>query len=113
MQKLEGLIHYQKSEFIAPRIVSVGDAALLTYNYRSSVITPQGTVSSQTPWNSTEVYFKRDGAWKIVHNHWSFVKHRVRDEVEVPLPVTSSPKEYAGVLGDLMKLEISRHATLA
>jgi ketosteroid isomerase-like protein len=105
MQGLEGLIHYQGSEFIAPKVVVLGEAALLTYNYRSSVITPEGVVSSQTPWNCTEVYFKRQGAWKIVHNHWSFIKHRLPERVEIPLPVTSAPTEYDGVLGELMKLE--------
>src|SRR4030042_1328302 len=90
MQQLEGKIHYQRSEFIAPKIVEIGDAALLTYNYRSSILIPEGTVSSQTPWNSTEVYFKRGGEWRIVHNHWSFVHHKVPDEVEIPLPVHST-----------------------
>jgi ketosteroid isomerase-like protein len=105
MKQVEGKVHYQRSEFIASRIVSVGDATLLTYNYRSSVLRPEGTVSSQTPWNATEVYFKREGTWKIVHSHWSFVKHRVRDKVEIPLPVASTPIEYDGVLGELMRLE--------
>src|SRR4030065_149522 len=49
MKQVEGKGHYHRSEFIASRIVTVGDAALLTYKYRSSVLSPQGTVSSQTP----------------------------------------------------------------
>jgi uncharacterized protein (TIGR02246 family) len=105
IKQIEGKVHYQRSEFIGSKIVSVGDAALLTYNYRSSVLTPDGTVSSQTPWNTTEVYFKRDGEWKIVNSHWSFVKHRVREKVEIPLPVGSKISEYDGVLGELMALE--------
>jgi uncharacterized protein (TIGR02246 family) len=105
MKQVEGKVHYQRSEFIASRIVTVGDAALLTYNYRSSVLSGEGTVSSQTPWNTTEVYFKREGVWKIVHSHWSFVKHRVREKVEIPLPVGSTPIKYEGVLGELMELE--------
>ena len=103
MKGLEGKIHYQRSEFIRPAVVMIGEAALLTYNYRSSILTPEMTVSSQTPWNCTEVYFKREGMWKIVHNHWSFVKHRVPDQVEIPLPVASTPKVYTGVLGELMR----------
>jgi ketosteroid isomerase-like protein len=105
MRGLEGKIHYQRSEFIRPAVVICGEAALLTYNYRSSILTPEGAVTSQTPWNCTEVYFKREGMWKIVHNHWSFVKHRVPDQVELPLPVASTPTEYTGVLGELMTLE--------
>jgi ketosteroid isomerase-like protein len=105
MKQIEGKVHYQRSEFIGSKIVSVGDAALLTYNYRSSVLTPDGTVSSQTPWNTIEVYFKREGEWKIVHSHWSFVMHRVCEKVEIPLPVGSKLSENDGVLGELMVLE--------
>jgi len=105
MQKLEGMIHYQKSEFIAPKVVISGDAALLTYNYRSSVFSPEGAVISQTPWNATEVYFIREGEWKIVHNHWSFINHKLPDHVEIPLPIPSTPVEYDGVLGELLRLE--------
>lgn len=46
MEQLEGKIHYQGSEFIDPKVVVVGDAALLSYNYRSSVVTPDGTRGS-------------------------------------------------------------------
>lgn len=105
MKQLEGKIHYQKSEFIDPKVVMACDAALLSYNYRSSQLTSDGKVTSQTPWNATEVYFKREGEWKIVHNHWSFIKHMVPNVVEIPLPVLSDRIEYDGVLGELIKLE--------
>ncbi len=101
MQQVEGKISYQRSEFIEPRVVEVGEAALLTYNYRSSVLTPDGVVSGQTPWNSTVVYFKR----QIVHNHWSYVRHRVPELVEVPVPLRPGSVKYEGVLGELMSLE--------
>jgi ketosteroid isomerase-like protein len=105
MKQVEGKVYYQKSEFIDPKVVMVGDAALLSYNYRSSQLTPAGKVTSQTPWNATEVYFKREGAWKIAHTHWSFINHRVPDMVEIPLPVQSNRIEYDGILGELIKLE--------
>src|SRR3972149_4751519 len=76
MQQLEGKVHYQRSEFIDPKVVVIGDAALLSYNYRSSVVTPEGTITSQNLWNATEVYFQRREQWKIVHPHWSFIRHR-------------------------------------
>jgi uncharacterized protein (TIGR02246 family) len=105
MQQFEGKMFYQKSEFIAPKVIRVGDAALLTYNYRSSVLTSEGAISSQTPWNATEVYYRGEGNWKIVHTHWAFIRHRVPEKVEVPLPVSSTPLEYDGLMGELMKLE--------
>jgi ketosteroid isomerase-like protein len=105
LKQIEGEIHYQRSEFIDPEIVVIGDAAVLSYNYRSSVCSPEGTVISQTPWNTTEVYFRRDGQWRIVHTHWSYLKHRLPESVEVPVPVQLSPREYDGVLGEVMALE--------
>ena len=105
MKQAEGKICYQGSEFIDPRVVVAGDAAVLSYNYRSSVITPEGTIASQTPWNATEVYFRRDGEWRIVHTHWSFIRHKLPEKVEVPVPMQLSPREYSGVLGEVMALE--------
>lgn len=105
MQQVEGKIHYQRSEFIQPQVVTVGDAALLTYNYRSSVLSPQGGVVGQTPWNATEVYFKRSGGWRIVHTHWSYTCHKLPAEVEVPIPVQLAGREFEGVLGEVMALE--------
>jgi ketosteroid isomerase-like protein len=105
MKKIEGKVHYQGSEFIDPKIVTIGDAAVLSYNYRSSELTPDGKVLNQTPWNATEVYFQRDGQWKIVHTHWSFIKHKLPENLEVPLPVQMSQQEYPGVLSEIMALE--------
>jgi len=105
MKQLEGKIRYQGSEFIAPKVVVVGDAAVLSYNYRSSLLTPEGTIISQTPWNATEVYFRRDDQWKIVHTHWSYVLHRLPQSVEVPIPIQLSPTKFEGVLGEVMALE--------
>ncbi len=105
MKQVEGKIHYQKSEFIDPRVVLVGEAALLSYNYRSTVLTREGEVSSQTPWNTTEVYFRQAGEWKIVHSHWSYLNHKAPDLVEVPVPVQARNIEFGGVMAELMKLE--------
>ncbi|MGA2490181.1 MAG: nuclear transport factor 2 family protein [Anaerolineales bacterium] len=105
LKQLEGNIHYQGSEFIDPKVVVVGDAAVLSYNYRSSILTPEGTIISQTPWNATEVYFRMDGQWRIVHTHWSYVKHKLPESLEIPLPVQLSHQEYRGVLGEIMALE--------
>jgi ketosteroid isomerase-like protein len=105
MKQIEGQVHYQRSEFIEPKVVIVGDAAVLSYNYRSSVLDDQGAVLSQTPWNCTEVYFRREGQWRIVHNHWSFLQHQLPESMEVPVPVQLAPQEPTGVLGELLSLE--------
>lgn len=110
MEQIIGKVNYQISEFIQPKVTVAGDAALLTYNYRSTATNPDGTVKSQNRWNTTEVYFRRNGQWKIVHTHWSFVKHRQPERIELPLPVQSPPAEYDGVLAELMALETAAMA---
>jgi len=105
LKQVEGKVHYQGSEFIDPRVVIVGEAAVLSYNYRSSELALEGTILSQTPWNATEVYFRRDGQWRIVHTHWSFLRHKLPESLEVPVPVQLSHQDYAGVLGEIMALE--------
>ena len=105
LQQLEGKVRYQGSEFINPRIVVIGNAAVLSYNYRSTVNAPEATGISQALWNTTEVYFRLEGQWRIVHTHWSYVKHKLPERAEVPLPVELSPQRYEGVLGEVMALE--------
>lgn len=105
LKPIEGKIHYPVSEFIDPRVVTVGDAAVLSYNYCSTVLNPDGTPREQTPWNATEVYFRREGQWKIVHSHWSYLPHQLPAALEVPIPVQMTPVAYTGVLGEVMALE--------
>ena len=69
MRQLEGRIRYRGSEFIDPRVVVAGDAAVLSYNYRSSVIPPDGTVESQCPGRNTTGYWGR--SWRLSQRRWS------------------------------------------
>ena len=32
-------------------------------------------------WNSTEVYQRLNGSWKIVHSHWSYVKPVLKEGI--------------------------------
>ncbi len=102
LEQIVGKIHYEVSEFIDPCVEMVGDAAVLSYNYRSK---PTPTSPDEMLWNTTEVYFCLDGQWRIVHTHWSFVHHTRPQQVEVPVPVLSSDTTSTGVLGELMALE--------
>jgi uncharacterized protein (TIGR02246 family) len=104
LKKLEGKIRYRGSEFIYPEIVIMGDAAVLSYNCRFSDDTLEGG-AGQTLWNATQVYFRREDQWKIVHTHWSYVRQRLPESVEIPLPIQLSPKEFKDVLGEVMALE--------
>jgi hypothetical protein len=97
LKRFMGSPGYQLSEFLNPKVVVIGAAAILTYNYRSAAGNKKPTL-----WNTTEVYFQVDGKWRIAHTHWSFVRHRPPASVEVPVPVESSPERYTGVLGEVM-----------
>ncbi|HSR50020.1 MAG TPA: hypothetical protein VLV83_04280 [Acidobacteriota bacterium] len=34
-----------------------------------------GSEKDGTPWNSTQVYRRIEGQWRVVHVHWSFTRH--------------------------------------
>ena len=107
LEKLKGKIRYQGSEFIRPKVDVYGEVAVLTYVYRSTVENPDRPAGQSTLWNTTEVYARLDGGWKIIHTHWSYLNHGLPDQLELPLPVQLTPKAYPGVLGELMALESS------
>jgi ketosteroid isomerase-like protein len=105
LELLKGKFSYQSSEFIDPKVVTLGDAAVLTYNYRSSGITNAALGNDSILWNATEVYFRGEEQWRIVHTHWSFVGERLPARLEIPLPVLMTAQDYEGVLGELIRLE--------
>lgn len=72
--EVEGKIHYDVSEYVAPRVQVFFDVAVLSYQYRSADIREDGSASSGTRWNTTEVFARIDGRWRIVHTHWSYAR---------------------------------------
>jgi ketosteroid isomerase-like protein len=69
-----GKIKVDRYDMVSPMVQQHGDAALLTFNLVSYRRRPDGTEHAIAHWNSTEVYSRVDGTWRIVHSHWSFVK---------------------------------------
>ena len=65
-------------EFVDPHVQAYGDAAVLSYRCLSTVSSLAGSHASRVPWNCTEVYVRRQGEWKIVHTHRSYVLGRRR-----------------------------------
>jgi uncharacterized protein (TIGR02246 family) len=70
----EGKIFYDVMDFIAPMVQVCGELAVLTYRFFSTQLNPDGSISSRIPWNCSEVYVRIAGQWRIVHNHWSFIR---------------------------------------
>ncbi len=66
-ESIRGMVSIAHFELIDPRVQAVDDMAVLTFNYVA-----EGTNEVTSRWNSTEVYRRQDGTWKIVQTHWSF-----------------------------------------
>jgi len=105
LKQFEGKINYQVSEFISPKVATHGNMTVLTYNYKDAKTEPDGSIIEQSLWNTTEVYCLFDDKWKIIHTHWSYIKQKLPESVEVPLPVEIFPKTWEGVAGELIALE--------
>jgi len=65
-ESIRGKIKIDRSEMINPRVQIAGDAAVLTFQFVS-----EGSEGAKR-WNSTEVYQRIGGEWRIIHSHWSF-----------------------------------------
>jgi ketosteroid isomerase-like protein len=69
-----GKIKVDRFDMLNPRVQREGNVALLTFNLLSYVRQPDGTEKIAARWNSSEVYRKIEGKWKVIHSHWSYVK---------------------------------------
>jgi hypothetical protein len=65
---------------VAKQIISL-ERGFNLVNYAKPSGSPTETVLAR--WNATEVYRKIDGAWRIIHTHWSFTERRLAGP-EVP-----------------------------
>ena len=70
--QIRGKIKIDRDEIVNPRVLVIGDAAILTMQYVS-----RGSEGAMH-WNCTEVYQRFGAEWKIVHSHWSFTKPDLR-----------------------------------
>jgi hypothetical protein len=76
-----GKIRIDRYEMINPQVQSHGDAAVLTFNlvnYRKDGDEAERPVAG---WNSTEIYGRVNGQWRIVHSHWSYVKPELKQPI--------------------------------
>ena len=69
-----GKIKIEKVEMIDPKVQRIGDIAVLTFNLVDYGAQMDGGPKTTMRWNSTEVFQRFNGSWKIVHSHWSYVK---------------------------------------
>lgn len=70
-----GKINIPRCEMQNPQVIAGGDLAVLTYNLLNYVRGADGAEKAGTRWNSTQVYRRVDGTWRVVHVNWSFTRH--------------------------------------
>jgi ketosteroid isomerase-like protein len=72
---MAGKVKIERFEMLDPKVQQHGDVAVLTYNLvedlQKSADTPE---TLHLAWNSTQVYARIEGTWKILHAHWSLTK---------------------------------------
>ncbi|MCI0631613.1 MAG: nuclear transport factor 2 family protein [Phycisphaerales bacterium] len=62
-------------DMMNPRVDVEGDIAVLSFNlvnYGKPSGSAEETVLAR--WNATQVYRRLNGAWRIIHTHWSFTQ---------------------------------------
>jgi len=70
--KIRGEIHVDKYDMINPKVQSVSDMAVLTFNLISY------TGETGYKWNCTEVYRLDNDKWKIIQTHWSLTQPNIQ-----------------------------------
>jgi ketosteroid isomerase-like protein len=73
-----GKIKIERVEMIDPKVQRRGDLAVLTFNLISYGAQFADGPKSTVRWNSTEVFERIEGVWKIVHSHWSYVTPQLK-----------------------------------
>lgn len=75
---ITGKIRIDSYEMTNPQVQRDGDVAILTFSLIDIVKRPDREEKVAVRWNSTEVYRRIDGNWKIIHSHWSYTKPDLR-----------------------------------
>jgi ketosteroid isomerase-like protein len=70
---IAGKVRISRYEMLDPRVQLAGDVGVLSFNLVSHTQNPDGSPRT-VRWNSTEVYRRIGGRWRIIHSHWSFTK---------------------------------------
>ena len=78
MAPFTGKISIDRFEMIGPKVQRHGDVAILTFNLVNEGAQLSGGPKSTARWNSTEIYRRVNGRWKIVHSHWSYTKPELK-----------------------------------
>jgi ketosteroid isomerase-like protein len=76
-----GKIKIDRYEMMHPHVQRHGDVAVLTFNLVNYRKQEDGSERPFVSWNSTEIYGRSDGQWRIIHSHWSYVKPALKQPI--------------------------------
>jgi uncharacterized protein (TIGR02246 family) len=82
MAPYTGKIKVERVEMINPRVQQSGDMAVLTFNLNDYGAQVGDAPKTTARWNSTEVFQRINGSWKIIHSHWSLLKPELNESSE-------------------------------
>jgi ketosteroid isomerase-like protein len=74
---ITGKIKIDRYEMINPKVQRRGDIAVLSYQIINHVTRPGGQ-QVIVRWNSTTVYERSHGSWKIIHSHFSYTRPELK-----------------------------------
>jgi len=77
IEPFTGKIKIDRVEMIDPAVQQSGDIAVLTFNLVDYGASLGDGPKTTARWNSTEVYQRIGGSWKIIHSHWSYVQPKL------------------------------------
>jgi len=77
LMPITGKIKIDRYEMIGPKVQHRGDVAVLSYQVVNYGRRPNGG-SVIGRWNSTAVYGRVEGKWKIIRSHFSYTKPELK-----------------------------------
>ena len=77
LKPIAGKVKIDRYEMLNPLVQRYGEVAVLSFNLLSHVHNPDGSPRT-VRWNSTEVYRRIEGRWRIIHSHWSYTKPELK-----------------------------------
>ena len=80
---ITGKVRVSRYEMIDPKVQQLGEGAVLSYQLTSHAVAPDGSPLT-VRWNSTKVYKRIEKDWKLVHDHWSFVRPELKNPPVAP-----------------------------
>jgi RNA polymerase sigma factor (sigma-70 family) len=78
MAPFAGTFSIDRVELVNPQVIRQGNLAVLNFNFVGYGARVNGGTKVTSRWNTTEVYSRIDGQWKIVHSHWSYTKPELK-----------------------------------